>query len=648
MFYMALDTLNMRDAPRMDGAIVDEMSAAQIGRHLDTSADGAFVELLIVGAVPDRRGWVRLGALLKPIEAPQRTDFSMFAFLKACIDAERLLADPGINSSGFFVVADFLIALADIESGISNTAGTHPLTGGTGPFRIAVADWEEFLASPLGADYALPDHEDGLDQIAGAAFLALRAMKAISQGVIGHDRSKGDLQTSGPAGPYVPSYVDVLLAFMLGTDAAIAIRLAKLDNDGGRTVDSVLPPRFTPSDVATLKSFRSAILQGAGGGIETVDGLLLKAEALLTERLRKALDLIRQHIPEDLPKLDGPASWMPVADAEKEAWEATHKDETTPSGRQRVLDYFHAIHFPTTTVEPWCGAFVGFCLAQSGTDGAGTLVKNPAGAASWAQWGNVAIALGEPDPPYGAVVVLAPDRGSGSSGHVGFFREYLDRNTVHVLGGNQSDKVTLGKFARSKIVALRWFSPGEREHAERADVALGEMAGDRFAGLLDFIGKLESNGNYNAHFGRPANMNAPAFTAMTVREVLDWQRDFVTRRGSKSSAVGKYQFLRKTLGGLRDAGVVSNGTLLDEQVQDALALALMKGRGLGKFLAGLLSVEDFGVSLAKEWASLPVPKDVNRGTRLVRKGQSYYAGDGLNKSFASATDFIKVLRSVAG
>jgi hypothetical protein len=171
----------------------------------------------------------------------------------------------------------------------------------------------------------------------------------------------------------------------------------------------------------------------------------------------------------------------------------------------------------------------------------------------------------------------------------------------------------------------------------------------QFSTLLNFIAQPESSGNPNAFFGNTKNQSNPQFTAMTIAEVLNWQQNFV-KMGHPSSAVGKYQFMPTTLTMLRDHGVVSNQDKLDEPTQDKLAVALMNGRGLRQFLATKLSAEDFGVNLAMEWASMPVPKDVIRQTKtgsvLVHAGQSYYAGDGLNKALVPVDKFMAAIRSV--
>lgn len=50
------------------------------------------------------------------------------------------------------------------------------------------------------------------------------------------------------------------------------------------------------------------------------------------------------------------------------------------------------------------------------------------------------------------------------------------------------------------------------------------------------------------------------------------------------------------------------------------------------FMAGKISRTEFGKRLAQEWVSLPVLAPTQGGGRKVSRGQSFYAGDGLNKS----------------
>ena len=144
-----------------------------------------------------------------------------------------------------------------------------------------------------------------------------------------------------------------------------------------------------------------------------------------------------------------------------------------------------------------------------------------------------------------------------------------------------------------------------------------------YTDMLDTIADGESSDNYNAYYGRPGNSSID-FTSMTIAEVLQWQEDYV-EEGSPSSAVGRYQFIRPTLQGLIDEHNVDTDLPFTAEVQDKLAIELIKRRGVYDFMDGKISREDFAHNLSQEWAALPSVKGDN-------PEESYYADDGLNEA----------------
>ena len=96
---------------------------------------------------------------------------------------------------------------------------------------------------------------------------------------------------------------------------------------------------------------------------------------------------------------------------------------------------------------PWCGDFVETCIRLALPDEPllGALGSNPYWARNW-------MLFGQQVPPIaGAVLIFA--RGSG--GHVGFAMGQDDTH-FYVLGGNQSDAVTLALIAKSRLLGARW------------------------------------------------------------------------------------------------------------------------------------------------------------------------------------------------
>lgn len=157
--------------------------------------------------------------------------------------------------------------------------------------------------------------------------------------------------------------------------------------------------------------------------------------------------------------------------------------------------------------------------------------------------------------------------------------------------------------------------------------------------LLNLIASVESSGNYNAHFGNARN-NSVKFTDMSVAEVLQWQKEFVAK-GSPSSAVGRYQIINTTLVSLVDELNIDPAQKFDPPTQDKMAIALLERRGAEAYVNKELSDKEFAANLAKEWAALP---------KVVGKNpeQSYYAGDGLNKSHVEPKKVLKAIEPIEG
>jgi muramidase (phage lysozyme) len=150
--------------------------------------------------------------------------------------------------------------------------------------------------------------------------------------------------------------------------------------------------------------------------------------------------------------------------------------------------------------------------------------------------------------------------------------------------------------------------------------------------LLEFIGQKESNGNYNILVG---GKTEPNLTKMSIAEVSDYQKDMIAR-GHESTAVGKYQIIRKTLSGLIKAGYAKATDIFNPVTQDKLAVGLLKMRGLDNYVKGKIDAGQFADNISKEWASLP-----------YKTGRSYYAGVGSNKSSGAREDFVRVVSAVS-
>jgi muramidase (phage lysozyme) len=138
---------------------------------------------------------------------------------------------------------------------------------------------------------------------------------------------------------------------------------------------------------------------------------------------------------------------------------------------------------------------------------------------------------------------------------------------------------------------------------------------------------------------------------LTVDGVLALQKKMIDN-GSGSTACAGYQFIRRTLKTIKGQMNLSGKELMSPELQDRMALHLMQGRGLYRYLNGTISAEAFANNLAMEWASLPVVTRLFNPAkgykRWLNPGQSYWQGDGMNAAHHKPEVFlaaVKALRS---
>lgn len=161
--------------------------------------------------------------------------------------------------------------------------------------------------------------------------------------------------------------------------------------------------------------------------------------------------------------------------------------------------------------------------------------------------------------------------------------------------------------------------------------------------LLRMIGRHESRNDYNIVYHGSKIRTPKPLVQMTVQEVRNWQ-DKSVRNGSASSAAGYYQIIRDTMDYLIRKGVIQRGELFNEACQDRAGVGLLERRGLSQYRAGQISATQFAQNLSMEWASLPAITRDKRGRAAA--GQSYYAGDGLNRSLTSMTQVMNAVRAI--
>jgi uncharacterized protein (TIGR02594 family) len=120
----------------------------------------------------------------------------------------------------------------------------------------------------------------------------------------------------------------------------------------------------------------------------------------------------------------------------------------------RILQYHGTTFLEASEDEvPWCASFVCWVLLQSGYPHTGS----PA-ARSYETFGQP---VEVPEP--GDIVVFArggspvrlSEPGERLSGHVGLYLGGFGRGTIHVLGGNQSNRVRVSEYDEDQVVTYR-------------------------------------------------------------------------------------------------------------------------------------------------------------------------------------------------
>jgi len=141
---------------------------------------------------------------------------------------------------------------------------------------------------------------------------------------------------------------------------------------------------------------------------------------------------------------------------------------------------------------------------------------------------------------------------------------------------------------------------------------------------------------------RRDDLPAKPVSQMTVSEVMSYQKGLLAK-GYRSTAVGALQVISGTLKEWYHRAGIGETVLFNGAAQVALFITLLfDKRGGRKFLEGG-SVDEFMLELAKEWASFPVPLNMPGHHRQVAAGESYYAGDGMNKAAAIPLDSLRKL-----
>lgn len=129
----------------------------------------------------------------------------------------------------------------------------------------------------------------------------------------------------------------------------------------------------------------------------------------------------------------------------------------TPGGdaTPQILRYFARIGRADVVSDEtaWCGGFVGFVCLEAGIDTAAIKPAESLLARSYLKLGTAI-----ETPRTGALAVFRRDQSGPHAGHVGFV---VGATATHImlLGGNQSNSVSISAYPRADLLGLRWIAP---------------------------------------------------------------------------------------------------------------------------------------------------------------------------------------------
>ncbi|MEZ8088311.1 LysM peptidoglycan-binding domain-containing protein [Vibrio sp. 1S139] len=149
----------------------------------------------------------------------------------------------------------------------------------------------------------------------------------------------------------------------------------------------------------------------------------------------------------------------------------------------------------------------------------------------------------------------------------------------------------------------------------------------------EILGSVESKNDYSAYNRTKGGLKAffkTQLTTFTVSEVIAKQQE------RSMFAVGRFQIIPSTLSEAVEYLSINKNDVFDKKIQDRIFnefLIKKKRPQIIAYLEGSGSVEDAIYAWAKEFASAGVEKGrkISRD-RIAKGGESYYAGDGLNKA----------------
>jgi hypothetical protein len=288
--------VELREGPAADSLVKRFLTqGTDIGEGVETP-DHVWLNIGF-GKEDDQKGFV-LAAKCADTSGDPRRDVPREAVVQMCVVTElRFNAADSIRP--WYVLADYLIARAIIETGVVNAKPLTPGSDGVGPLQVTTKEWTDFVqkGGALVRHPSVDNRDDPIRQIDAAAFRMHSDMKAMSS-----------LRTpAGTADPFVPQLLDVFFAYLTDSPAAaLALRDAFATKEN-RTepVTKFLKGPLTEAQVKSVHEARTRFL-GTEAAPKSLDEVVSGVKTVLDTALKQAFEDIKQFIPEAVPVVSVP------------------------------------------------------------------------------------------------------------------------------------------------------------------------------------------------------------------------------------------------------------------------------------------------------------------------------------------------------
>lgn len=183
----------------------------------------------------------------------------------------------------------------------------------------------------------------------------------------------------------------------------------------------------------------------------------------------------------------GEPAWLKLARAEIGV-----KEVVGPQHNPTVLGYFRDAGFPEIDNDEtaWCAGFANAMLERSGYAGSKSLA-----ARSFLTWGK------EITKPYpGCIAVFSRGDPRSWEGHIGFFVSQ-DGDKVNVLGGNQSNQVSIAPQSKGRLLGYREPYKASNSRTMKASTTQMALLGLDGAVILESQSQISAIGDLFGQIG---------------------------------------------------------------------------------------------------------------------------------------------------